>query len=184
MSLLLDFAPLLAFFVAYRMAGVYTATAVLMISMCLVTLIGWLRTRKLPPMLATSTVLVLLFGTATLVLRNARFIQWKPSVFLWLMAIAFFGSIFIGKQPLAQRVMQPALGEEHQLDRSVWLRANAAWIVFCLVVGTMNLLLAYNTSEATWVKLHIVGLYALLIPFLAGQAWWLLSRTRTQETTA
>ena len=175
MLLLLEFAPLLAFAAAYFMGGLYTATAVLMIAMCLVTLLTWLHARKLSPMQTTSTVLVLLFGTATLVLRNAHFIQWKPSVFLWVMALAFFGSTFIGKQPLAQRVMQSAIGEQ-QLERPVWLRANAAWIAFCLLAGAANILIAYNASEPTWVKFKVFGLTALMFLFLLAQLWWLNSR--------
>ena len=81
MQLLLEFAPLLAFFVAYQYGGIYTATAVLMVAMVLLLVINRIRTGKVTPLLAISTVLVLVFGAVTLWLRDERFIQWKPTVF-------------------------------------------------------------------------------------------------------
>src|SRR5205814_5159330 len=81
MQSLLELFPLIAFFVAYSVGGIYAATAVLMGSMALLLLVDYVRTRKIPTMHAISTVLVFLFGAATLILHNQRFIQWKPTVF-------------------------------------------------------------------------------------------------------
>ena len=57
------------------------------------------------PMHALSPLLVLLFGAATLLLHNQRFIQWKPTVLLWLMASRFLGSFWIGKRTLTERLL-------------------------------------------------------------------------------
>src|SRR5688572_23077696 len=100
MQMLLEFLPVAAFLVAYKFfGGMYVATAVLMVGMPLSLAILWLRAKKLPGMFAISTALVLAFGAATLTLRDPRFIQWKPSIFLWLLAVAFLVSAFVGKQP-------------------------------------------------------------------------------------
>lgn len=177
MQLLLEYLPLAAFVIAYNVGGIYVATGTLMAAMVLSLAAGWLRTRKVTPLLAVSTGLVLLFGTATLVLRNARFIQWKPSIFLWVGAVAFLVSAFVGKQPLAQRLLQPALGE-HTLPRADWLRLNFAWIAFGLLAGLGNILVAYQASEATWVKVKVFGLSGAMFVFLLLQMWWLHSRLR------
>ena len=95
-----EFAPLLAFIVAYYLRGLYTATAVLMAAMLLLLLVDWLRLRRVPPMHALSALLVLIFGAATLLLHNKQFIQWKPTVFFWLASLAFLGSFWIGKHTL------------------------------------------------------------------------------------
>ncbi len=87
-----------------------------MVGMTLSLLVLWVKNRRMPAMFGLSTALVLVFGTLTLVLRNPLFIQWKPTILLWLLAVAFLASIFIGREPLAQRMMQPALGEA-QLER-------------------------------------------------------------------
>ncbi len=96
----------------------------LMVAMTLMLAIIWLWKRRVTTMNVVSTVLVLVFGSATLLLHNARFIQWKPSVFLWLLGAAFLGSVFIGAQPLAQRMLQPVIGDA-QVDRRAWLKVNA-----------------------------------------------------------
>jgi len=176
MQILLEFLPVLAFFGAYKyFGGIYVATGVLMVGMPLSLLILWWRSRRLPSMFAISTVLVLAFGAATLLLRNARFIQWKPSIFLWLLAAAFLGSAFIGKQPLAQRLMQQVVGEA-EMSRGEWLKLNAAWVLYGLVAGAANILVALYASESTWVNFKLWGLMGLMFVFLLGQFYWLHAR--------
>jgi intracellular septation protein len=128
-------------------------------------------------MQGASTALVLVFGATTLILRNVRFIQWKPSIFLWLMAAAFLVSFFVGKQPLAQRMLQPTFGELN-IDRRDWLRVNAAWVVFGTVTGFANIYFAYHASEATWANVKVFGLPGAMFVFLLAQALWLHSRAK------
>jgi intracellular septation protein len=105
MQTLIGLAPLVAFFVAYKLSGIYVATAALMVVMVLVLAIDWLRERRIPPVHALSAVLVLIFGTATLVLHNSAFIQWKPTVLFWIFALAFLGSFWVGSQTLTERFL-------------------------------------------------------------------------------
>ena len=86
---LLDFGSLVAFFVAYRVWGLYTATAVLMVAVGILLAVDYLRLRRISGMHALSAVLVFIFGSATLLLHDVRFIQWKPTVFFWLASLAF-----------------------------------------------------------------------------------------------
>jgi intracellular septation protein len=183
MQMLLELLPLAAFLVAYKFfGGIYVATATLMVGMSLSLTVLWLRARKPPALFAASTVLVLLFGVATLLLHNVRFIQWKPTIFLWLLAIAFLVSAFVGGQTLAQRMLQPTLGEA-TLPRADWLKLNYAWVLFSLIVGAANLVVAYNVSEPTWVKLKVFGLSGLMILFLFSQILWLLKRVQTSASS-
>ncbi len=175
MQLLLEFFPVVAFFVAYQLGGMYVATGTLMATMTLSFAIIWLRTRRIPPMLGASTVLVLVLGTATLVLRSSRFIQWKPSIFLWLVAISFLVSAFVGKQTLAQRLLQPTLGDA-QLERRDWLKLNFAWVLYGLIIGLINIVVAYSASESTWVATKSFGLMGSMFLFLLAQLYWLHRR--------
>lgn len=171
--MLFELLPLAAFVVAYKFyGGIYVATTVLMVGMVLSTGLLWLRARKLPAMFAASTALVLLFGAATLLLRDIRFLQWKPTIFLWLLALAFLASAFIGRQPLVQRFMQPVLGES-QLPRADWLKLNTAWVLYGLIIGAVNLYVVYNAAESTWVSLKAWGLPGTMFLFLIGQFTWL-----------
>jgi intracellular septation protein len=183
MQALLEFAPLGAFFIAYYTGGLYVATAVLMASMVALLIIDYALSRRIPPMHALSTGLVFLFGTATLVLHNQRFIQWKPTVFYWLAGVAFLGSFWIGKQTLAQRLLGTALGNSAQVPQNVWRRLNALWVAFGALLGGLNLVIAYNTSERTWVNFKVIGLTSLTLVFTAFQVLWLTRRTDVTDDT-
>jgi intracellular septation protein len=127
-------------------------------------------------------VLVFLFGTATLVLHDLRFIQWKPTVFFWLAAVAFLGSQWIGKQPLAQRLLSAALGaeasagQEMRVAESTWKRLNILWVVFYALLGALNLFVAFNFSEHIWVPFKVIGLPVINLLFVGAQVAWLLRR--------
>ena len=94
------------------------------------------------------TLAVLLFGAATLILRDQRFIQWKPTVFNWVLAAVFLGSQFIGKRTVLERV----LGSQLSLPRTIWTRLNVLWIGNFALVGALNLFVAYRFEEAFWVS--------------------------------
>src|SRR5580704_15382713 len=94
MQALSALAPLAAFFVTYSLRGLYAATAVLMAAMVALLAFDWLRQRRIIPMHALSAVLVLIFGSATLLLHNRLYIQWKPTVLCWLVSAAFVGSFW------------------------------------------------------------------------------------------
>jgi intracellular septation protein len=143
-----------------------------MVGMVLSLAVLWLRARRMPTMFALSTALVVGFGVLTLVLRNAHFIQWKPSIFLWALAIAFLVSALVGREPLAQRMLQPALGEA-KLERRDWLRLNTAWILYGAVMGCVNLALVYSVSESAWVAIKIPLLMGTMFLFIVAQLLWL-----------
>jgi intracellular septation protein len=79
--------------------------------------------------------------------------------------------------------MQPALGATG-ITRSDWQKVNLAWVLFGIVTGVANILVAYNTSEATWVKVKVFGLTAAMFVFLVAQALWLNARAARTETPA
>jgi intracellular septation protein len=177
MQALLELAPLVAFFVAYRVWGLYMATAVLMAGMLVLLLADYLRLRRIPAMHGLSTALVFVFGTATLVLHNLRFIQWKPTVFFWLASLAFLASFWLGKQTLTQRLLGAALsGEDARVPDAVWRRLNALWVLFYAVLGGLNLLVAFNFSEHVWVDFKVIGLPLVNFLFAAAQIAWLMRR--------
>ena len=162
MKQLLELLPLVLFFGAYQMDGetltvdswshtfdgIFSATAVLMISTALTWLISSLLEKRNDKRLMWMTLAVLLFGAATLILRDQRFIQWKPTVFNWVLAAVFLGSQFIGKRTVLERV----LGSQLTLSRLIWTRLNVLWIGNFALVGAVNLFVAYRFEEAVWVS--------------------------------
>jgi intracellular septation protein len=179
MQALFDLAPLVAFFVAYYLRGIYVATAVLMVAMVALLLIDLLRLKRIPPMHLLSALLVLALGSATLILRDPRFLKWKPTVFLWLVALASLLSPWVSRAPLAQRLLAPMVSGSETVPRRTWLRLNLLWVGFYAALGALNLWVADNASERAWVNFKVFGLSAAFLVFAIAQALWLAARTET-----
>jgi intracellular septation protein len=181
MQALLELAPLVAFIAAYYIAGVYTATAVLMAAMAVLLAIDYVRERRIPPMHGLSAALVFAFGTATLLLHDPHFIQLKPTVFFWVAALAFLGSFWIGKRTLTERLLSTALAGQVQVAPNLWRRLNGVWVAFYVVLGGLNLFVAAYASERMWVNFKVFGLSILTLAFLAIQVVWLTRRSDTTQ---
>ena len=172
MQALIDFLPLLAFVVAYYLRDVYFATAVLMIAMPLMLLASRLLLGKVSTLQLLSAGLVLGFGALTLFLRDPRFIQWKPTIFLWGVAVVFGISAFVGREPLVKRFLAP-VASDREVTVSQWRAVNWAWIAFYVLLGAVNLIIARTASERVWVNFKVFGLTAALMVFVVGLSLWL-----------
>ena len=166
-----------AFFLAYKLGGIYVATVVLMIAMVALLLTDRLRLQRIPPMHLVSAVLVLLLGSATLILRDPRFLKWKPTIFLWLVGLASFASPWIGRTPLAQRLLAPMVSGSETVSRATWLKLNWLWVAFFALLGGLNLWVATRASENAWVNFKVIGISAAFALFAIAQALWLAART-------
>jgi intracellular septation protein len=176
MQQILDLAPLVAFFVAYSLGGIYVATAVLMACMVIVLVVDYARNKRVSAMHAVMAGLIFAFGTATLILHDQRFIQWKPTVFLWMLSLALLGSMWIGKQPLIQRLIGKSLEGQVHLTRSTWRKLNLLWTAFYALLGAANLYVVFNYSEATWVKFKVIGITGATFVFLIAQVFWIMRK--------
>jgi intracellular septation protein len=176
MKQILEFLPIVLFFGAYQMDGetltvgawshtfdgIFSATAVLMIATIGVWLVMLAITQRNDKRLMWMMVAVVVFGTATLVLRDQRFIQWKPTVFNWVMAALFFGSQLVSEKTLLERL----LGQQLVLSEVIWKRLNALWVTNFIVVGALNLYVASQYAEALWVSYKLyssIGFMVLMI---------------------
>jgi intracellular septation protein len=174
MQQLIDFFPLIAFFVSFKLGGIFTATAVFIAASALQIGLQWWRTRTVKTLHWVTAVLVLVFGGATLWLHDARFIQWKLSVLMWLAAGAFLISQFVGAKPLVQRFLESVLAEHlAPVSARLWSRINLAWVTFFALVGALNVFVFRNFSMDTWVNFKVFGVQVLMLLFILPQAFWL-----------
>lgn len=169
MQLLHDLLPVIAFFVAYKAAGMYVATGVLIVAVLAQTALKYARTREVSRVSLISAGAVLVLGGITLALQDARFIQWKPTLVNWLLGAAFLGSLLVGERPLVERL----IGEQVSLERPMWTRLNLAWAAFFVALGGLNLVVAYRFDEATWVNFKLFGLLGLTLAFMVVQGLWI-----------
>lgn len=170
MHVLVDFFPLLLFLGAYLYwDDLYFALEVLMVAMPVAFLIKWRLSGKIDKMMLGSTVLLLVMGSATILLKNPAFLFWKPTVFYWLAGLAFLISQFVGKKTFAQKLLE-SIGE---VPDKAWLRLNVSWVIFFIASGFLNLYVAFNFSESFWVKFKVFGFTAIMFVFLVIQMFWL-----------
>ncbi|WP_280369284.1 septation protein A [Pseudomonas sp. BN411] len=191
MKQFIDFIPLILFFIVYKLepravelaghtymlGGIFSATAVLIISSVIVYGAIFLLQRRLEKGQWLTLVACLVFGGMTLAFHSETFLKWKAPVVNWLFALAFAGSHFIGDKPLIQRMMGHALS----LPQAIWVRLNLAWIVFFLVCGCANLFVAFTFHEF-WVDFKVFGSLGMTVLFLVGQGVYLARHIHDGET--
>ncbi len=171
MQPLYDFLPILAFFVAYSLKGIYVATGVLIAATLVQVLVQWVTHRRVQPMTLISAGLVGLLGGLTLWLHNDLLIMWKPTVLYVLFALILGVSQFTGKATVVERL----LGKQLTADAATWRLANVSWVVFFLVLAAVNLYFVYATSRDTWVKWKLATI-GIVFGFAILQAVWLSRR--------
>jgi intracellular septation protein len=178
MNQLLEFSPLIVFLVVFELFGIYWATGALMIACVLQLLIHRLRAGEFKLMHVITVAALLPLGTATLLLHDSRFIHWKPTVLLGIGAAAFLGSTFIGKQPLARRMLEGVFNEPLQVASRTWRVINLLWAGWLALLAAANIYVAWNYAESTWVHFKVYGITIALFLFMLPQVVWLSGKTK------
>jgi intracellular septation protein len=181
MNQLLEFSPLIVFFLVFKLYGIYWATGALMIACVLLLLVQRVRTGKFKGLHLVTVAVVLVLGTATLLLHDKRFIQLKPTILLGLTAVAFLGSAVIGKRPLARRMLEGVFGEPLNITARTWLLINALWAGWFALLAMVNIYVARNFPESVWVNFKVFGIMAAMMVFLIPQVIWLNGRTKAAQ---
>lgn len=204
MKQLFDFFPILLFFILYKFYldlpdelilginawvplmeltpgessdAIYLATLAAILATLIQVAAAAVVVKKVEKMPLITLALLILFGGATLALKDPLFIQWKPTAINWLFGLVFLGSQFIGDKPLIQRMMGKAIEIREQ---RVWLQLNLAWVGFFVVAGIANMIVApeidplgLQFSEDTWVDFKLFGLMGMTLAFVVAQAFYL-----------
>lgn len=180
MKLLFDFFPIFLFFLSYKLLGIYYATAIAMAASLFQVLFYRIKYQRYEKMHLFSLAIIFILGGATLFFHNPWFIKWKPTGIYWLSALVFLGSSFVSKKTIIQRMMESNIN----LPSKIWLRLNLAWVLFFLVMGSVNLYVAYYYSTDTWVNFKLFGGVGFTLIFVFLQAIFLTRHvTETDKTT-
>lgn len=169
MKLLLDFFPIILFFVAFKLGGIYVATGVAIVAT--VAQIAWLRysTGKVEPMQWVSLGVIVVFGGATILAHDETFIKWKPTVLYWLMG----GALAAGQLFFRKNLMKSLMGAQLEMPDAAWRAMNWSWVAFFAVMGVLNLWVAFNYDTDTWVNFKLFGGIGLMLLFTLGQGLYL-----------
>jgi len=198
MKLLLDFLPLVFFFLTYKIAGLHADGAAALATKWLGALVsgGVVGPKEAPVLLATVVVifatmlqvawmklkrrpidlmlwislgLIVVLGGATIWFHNETFIKWKPSAAMWAMGLVFW----VSQAFFHRNLLRSTLGDELPLPDHAWQRLNFAWIAYFGAMGLINLWVAYSFSTDAWASFHTFGTVGLSVAFIAAQGVYL-----------
>ena len=178
MKQLIDYIPLLVFFSVWAMderaisiagfdhsiGGVFSAAEFLLAASLLVYGSLFVRQKRLDKFQWITLVAVVLFCIPTIIFRNTDFLKWKAPIVNWIFATVFIVSRFFGEKPAIEHMM----GHAVNAPRDVWLRLNKIWIAFFIVLGAVNLTVAFTLSEALWIQFKVFGNLILTFAFVLG----------------
>ena len=164
MKLLLDFLPLVLFFGAYKLYGIYVGTAVLMAATTAQMAIIYAIDKKLTTMHKATLALILIFGGLTLFLQDERFIKWKPTVLYTAMAIALAVALWVFRK----NFLKMMLGSQLTLPDAVWNRLTVVWVLYFLFMAAINGYVAAYFSTDAWANFKLWG-YVFPVAFIIGQ---------------
>jgi intracellular septation protein len=198
MKLFFDFLPLILFFGVFKVADlnadaaaryatehlgflvsggvvgvdeapVLLATVVVMVATLVQIGILVLLRRKVDTMLWVTFGLIAVLGGATVWFHDPTFIKWKPSVLDWVFALALWASQAL----FGKNLLQVLIGGQLELPKAVWQRLNLAWIAFFVVMGLLNLWVAYTFSTSVWATFKVFGLTGLMLVFMVAQGFYI-----------
>jgi intracellular septation protein len=169
MKFLFDFFPIVLFFIAFKMGGIYIATITVIVASAVQVLWSRYKTGRFEklPLITLGTIVIL--GGATLFFRNELFIKWKPTALYWVLALALVISQFIGNKPLMQRLLEQNVA----LPTKIWHQLNLSWALFFAAMGIANLYVVYHFDTDTWVNFKLFGTLGLTLVFIVLQGFYM-----------
>ena len=198
MKSLLDFVPLIVFFGGYYGAkqwpdladtfinvmlgllGLATPLPVDQLDMACATQLAMLATlaqvgillvchQKVDKILWFTLVVVVVMSVATLIFHDPAIIKWRSTVLDWLFGLILLG----GEVLLGKNLIRAMLDSQIQLPDAIWRHLNFSWIAYFALSGVLNLFVAANFSEETWVNFNMFGGPALTVLFMLGQGFYM-----------
>ena len=166
MKFLFDLFPVILFFVAFKLKGIYVATGAAIAATFMQVGWLWLRRRRVDGMLWASLAIIVVFGGATLLLRDEMFIKWKPTVLYWTFALVLVAA----ERFFGRNLIRAMMAGQFRLPEPLWARLNWSWAGFFAFMGFANLYVAFNFPTDQWVNFKLFGGTGLMLLFVLVQA--------------
>ena len=177
LAMALDYAPLLIFFLAYKMGGVFVGTGAFMVAILIAVVVARWKIGRVSPMLWLSAVLVVGFGALTLYFHDPKFIQFKPTLIYALFAAILFGGLLMGR-PMLKYLLEAAYDG---LSDEGWMKLSRNWAWFFVAMAVVNEVLRHNVSFDAWLTIKAWGLTVLSMLFAAANIPMLMRHGLTMD---
>ncbi len=161
----LELGPLALFFAVYSRLGIFAATGVLMAGVLATLVVSYAMLRRIPIMPLVTAVIVLIFGSLTLILHDETLIKIKPTA----LYLLFGGALFVGlwvKKPLLKILFDGAL----HVTEEGWRKLTWRWAFFFLALAVLNEIVWRTQTTDLWVKFKTFGFLPLTLLFALAQA--------------
>jgi intracellular septation protein len=162
---MLEYGPLILFFLVNIKFGIYWGTAALVISTVVVLAVLWVRDRYIPKLLAFGCAAVVFFGALTLIFNDDTFIKIKPTVVSLIIAAGFLGGHFMGRSPVKAIMGNTAA---FNLPDRVWRRLTLLWVGMFVTIAVANEIAWRTLSTDDWVTFKVFGLTGITLVFAVG----------------
>jgi intracellular septation protein len=164
LKLVLDIGPLVLFFAANARFGIFIATAVFMVAVLLAITVSYAMTRHIAIMPLVTAVIVIVFGSLTLVLHNETFIKLKPTIIYLL-----FGGTLVGGLAFGKSFLGVLFDSVFDLTDEGWRKLTWRWAFFFFALAVLNEIVWRNFSTDFWVSFKLFGVVPLTFLFGALQ---------------
>lgn len=193
MKQFIDYIPLLVFFTVWAMderainiagfehsvGGIFSAAEFLLVASIVVYGSLFVAQKRLDKFQWITLAAVVLFCIPTIIFRNTDFLKWKAPIVNWIFATIFIASRYIGDKPAIEHMMGHAVNAPKEL----WTRLNTIWVYYFIVLGAINLAVAFLLSEALWIQFKVFGNLILTFGFVIGQMPLLAKYIEVEEDT-
>jgi len=159
-----ELGPLLVFFVANARFNLFVATGAFMVAIVAAMLASYLVTRHVPLMAIVTGVIVIVFGTLTLVLHDETFIKVKPTIIYGLFALVLGGGLLFGRSFIAI-----LFDQVFNLTAEGWRILTLRWALFFLAMAVLNEIIWRTQSTDFWVAFKAFGAIPLTMLFAVTQ---------------
>lgn len=174
MQMFYEILPVFLFFLAFKFYDIYVATIIGIAATVIQVLITRIHTGIWDRKQVITMGVFIVFGGMTLYFHNPIFVKWKPTIVFWIFALAILITQAFTRKPLMQRMMEGALQQSGNIPSKVWRNINFLWAFFFLVLGMINLYVAYFLSNDAWVNFKFYGITAALFLMSIIQALYLV----------
>ncbi len=164
MKFFVDLLPVILFFIGFKLYDIFVGTALAIATTIAMIIYSKIRHGKVEKMLLINGAIISVLGGITLLLHDKTYIMWKPTVLYWLMAIVLLVSNLFFKKNFIQQMMDKMI----VAPAVIWNKVNLVWVVFLIFLGFLNLYVAFNYSENTWVNFKLFGVTSLLFLFMVA----------------
>lgn len=177
MKQLLEFIPLILFFIVYKSYGVQEAALVLVAATVVQFVLLKMLYKKIEKNQWIMGGAVVFFGLLTAYFNDLAFLKWKVTIINGLFALALLVSQFGFKKPLIQML----LGKELRLPSEVWAKLNLGWAGFFILCAVLNVIVSEFFSDDAWANFKVFGLTGLSLLAVVGTGIFLYPHLKQQE---